>query len=155
MASWTTGQNFILNKLVTDCITFGLKTKEALKYIEIEFGQPYPERSYTRRRAKLQSEDTSNLWLNYFTRIGFLQQHRKLMDDIQKIHDDSLNRYFYESIKSREERNEDLILKLKADIRENAKLLAEFTLSTPIISAIKQKLREKDQKDGIQVLSGR
>jgi hypothetical protein len=144
-------ETVLLNKLVSDCITFGLKPTEALKYIEIEFGQQLPYRSYMRRKAKLQSENASNLWLNYFTRIGFVQHHQKLIEDIRKIHDNSLHRYFEESLRPKEERNDDLILKLKADIRANASLLSELGLGTPIISSIKQKLREQENAERVQV----
>jgi hypothetical protein len=152
MADRTEAETVLLNKLVSDCITFGLKQNEALKYIEIEFGQPINPRSYRRRKTKLQSENQSNLWLNYFTRIGFVQNHQKLFEDIRKLYDEALKTYFTETIRPKEERNQDLILRLKADIRENAKLLAEFNLSTPVISAIKQKLQEKKKDNGLQVI---
>ena len=37
-----------------------------------------------------------------------------------------------------------MIFRLKNDIRENAKLLSELGLGTPIISAIKAKIQEKN-----------
>jgi len=39
-----------------------------------------------------------------------------------------------------------MILRLKNDIRENAKLLSELGLRTPIISAIKSKLQQSEQE---------
>jgi hypothetical protein len=38
-----------------------------------------------------------------------------------------------------------MILRLKNDIRENAKLLSELGLGTPIISAIKAKMQQQEQ----------
>lgn len=52
----------------------------------------------------------------------------------------TLRQFFVETIK--QNRNEDRILKLKQDIRDNVKLLSELGLSTPIISAIISKLED-------------
>lgn len=55
-----------------------------------------------------------------------------------------MRQFFAESIK--QNRNEDQILKIKQDIRDNVKLLSELGLGTPIISAIKAKLEENNVK---------
>jgi hypothetical protein len=135
----TKDKSALLDKLVSDCITFGLHPKEALEYIRTEFGS-ISDRTYFRRQAKMMSEDSSKSWLSYFTRIGFIQLHRQQMDTIQRIQDDSLNRFHIESRK--EVRDENLILKIKDDIRENSTLLSEYGLGTPIISAIKDRLEK-------------
>jgi hypothetical protein len=54
---------------------------------------------------------------------------------LERIQDDSLRQLFIETIK--QDRDEDKILELKRDIRDNVKLLSELGLGTPIISAIK------------------
>jgi hypothetical protein len=142
----------LLNKLVSDGITFGLTEKEALKYIEIEFGRPVSPKTWRRRKAYMMSEPSTQEWLNNFTRIGFVLHHRKQIDDIQKIQDDSLERYFRESIK--EKPNEQLILQLKEDIRQNSKLLSEYGLGTPIISKIKAKLAELELQNAQRIPTG-
>ena len=78
-----------LNKLVSDCITFRLHENEALEYIEKEFGQPISKRSYWRRRQHLTSHTSSKLWVNWFSRIGFVQLHKKQIDDVITILEDS------------------------------------------------------------------
>jgi hypothetical protein len=65
-----------------------------------------------------------------------------LLDDAEKVYKDSLNRYFEEAI--RQPRNKNLIMKLEANYRENAHLVAELLTGTPIIAAIKAKLQEKE-----------
>ena len=128
----------LLDKLITDCITYRLTEKEAHKYIEQEFGRPISSKTYFTIKSKLESlsEETSLLWLNEFTRIGFVQHHRKLMDNLERIYEDNLNRFFIESRK--EPRNDELILKINANIRENTRLLSNLGLGSPIIAGVKQ-----------------
>ena len=142
------GQSDLLNKLVCDCITFGLKEKEALEYIEKEFGEPLSKRAYWDRRRRVLRNNSQNRWMDHFTRIGFVQNHRRQIEDIQKIQDDSMHR-FYEltnppkNILANNRRgDENLILKLKEDIRVNARLLSELGIGTPIIAAIKRRIED-------------
>lgn len=137
----TQTENKLLNELVKDCITYRLEEKEALQYIAIRFKQVSLS-SYKHRKAKVLSEDANQMWLNHFTRIGFVQHHKEQIETIQKIQDDSLRQVFIET--NRSNRNENVILRLKNDIRENVKLLSELGLGTPIISAIKAKLQDAE-----------
>ena len=136
----------LLDKLVTDCITYRLTEKEAHRYIEEEYGKPIASKTYFTIKSRLesQSEVTSQLWLNEFTRIGFVQHHRKLIDNLERIYEDNLNRFFIESRK--EPRNDELILKINANIRENTRLLCELGLGSPIIAGIKSKLQQYEIK---------
>ena len=135
-----------------DCITFRLKEKHALEYIGKEFGQPVSKAAYWRRRAKLLTSDSHKGWMDWFTRIGFVQSHRRQMEDIQKIQDDSLH-YFYELTNPKPMQifgtkirgDENLILNLKEDIRANTRLLAEMALGTPILAAIKRRIEDAYQ----------
>ena len=135
----TQTENKFLNSLVIDTITYRLGTQESLLYIQSRFKR-ISERSYKQRKARALGEDSIQIWLNYFTRVGFVKHHKEQIESIQKLQDDSLGQFFIES--NRNSRNEDLIIKLKQDIRDNTKLLSELGLGTPIISAIKTKLQE-------------
>jgi hypothetical protein len=84
-----------------------LHLNEALEYVKREYG-PINRRTYYRRKNKLLSDDTRNSWYSYFTRIGFVELHKKQMDTIQLIQDDSLRRFYLEATK--ENRDENLIL---------------------------------------------
>ncbi len=128
-----------LNELVKDCITYRLSEEEALEYIRIRFHR-ISESSYKQRKGHVLADESSQVWLNHFTRIGFVQHHKEQMEHIQRLQDDSLKQFFIETI--RHERDEHKILSLKQDIRDNVKLLSELGLGTPIISAIKAKLEE-------------
>jgi hypothetical protein len=138
----TATENKLLNKLVKDCITYRLEEKEALQYIAIRY-KPVSLSSYKHR--KVLSEDANQMWLNHFTRLGFVQHHKEQMETIQKIQDDSLRQFLIEINHNQDNRDEDKIMKLKQDIRDNVKLLSELELGTPIISAIKAKMQQQEE----------
>ena len=102
----------LLDKLVTDCITYRLTEKQAHRYIEEEYGKPIASKTYFTIKSRIESQSklTSQLWLDEFTRIGFVPHHRKLIDNLERIYEDNLNRFFIESRK--EPRNDELILKI-------------------------------------------
>ena len=129
-----------LNSLVSDCIIYRLTEAEAMLYIRTRFGEVSLS-TYYRRRARIESDKGADNWLNHFTRIGFVKHHRKLMDNIQTILDDSNRRLLLEL--QRRPPNQELILKIKTDIRESANLLSELGLGTPIVAQIRAKLAEK------------
>ena len=107
--------------------------------------------SYKHRKAKVLSEDANQMWLKHFTRIGFVQHHKEQLETIQKIQDDSLRQFLIEINHNQDNRDEDKIMKLKQDIRDNVKLLSELGLGTPIISAIKAKLQSQEDAKTIQI----
>jgi bacterioferritin (cytochrome b1) len=104
--------------------------------------------SYKRRKARVLGEESTQIWLNHFTRIGFVKTHKEQIEYIQRLQDDSMRQFFVETLK--DNRNEDKILKLKQDIRDNTKLLSELGLGTPIISAIKSKLQQQEDAKTVQ-----
>lgn len=126
-----------LDELVNDCITFGLKEVEALEYIKLRFGE-IKSRSYQQRKAKILSEGSMRTWFEWFTRIGFVQNHKRHMEVLQKVQDDNMNQFYVETQK--EPRDWRIISQINYNIRENVKLLSELGLGTPIIAAIRSKL---------------
>src|SRR6266498_1937977 len=127
-----------LNELVTDCVTYNLREKEALEYIDKRFGRPIKPRSYQLRKANLMSENTTKIWLQWFTRIGFVQNHKEQMEIVRKILGHSLSEYDEE--RAKEKPNVDILMKLTKDVRANLRLLCELGLGTPIIAAIKERI---------------
>lgn len=79
------GDNKLLNKLVSDCITFRLREKEALEYIKKEFGQPVSKAAYWHRRSNLLNDESYEGWIDWFSRNGLVQIHRRQIDDIERI----------------------------------------------------------------------
>ena len=79
-----------------------------------------------------------------------MQSHKEQIENIQRLLNDSLRSFLVETSRRLADRDEDRILKLKSDIRENVKLLSELSLGTPILASIKAKLEQKE-KDAISV----
>jgi hypothetical protein len=144
MADITETETKFLNELVKDCITYRLTTQEAIRYIASRFKQISPS-SYKLRKAKVLSDKSNQIWLDYYTRVGFVKHHKEQIDSVQTIQNYSLNQFFIEIHKRSEERNETKIRYLMYDIRENAKLLSEIGMGTTIISSIKSKVERANQ----------
>jgi len=134
--------NRFLNSLVQDCITYGLTEAESLKYIQTRYGKLISRASFTRRKANISSDRSTDVWLSHFTRIGFVKNHQQDIETIRRLRDDSMRQLIIET--NRQNRDEYKILKLKDNIIETTKLLSELNLGTPIISSIKAKLSEKE-----------
>lgn len=127
----------LINELMADIVTYRLTEPEGMKYIAARF-RPISISSYKHRHARVNSDKNVNLWLNHFTRIGFVIHHKKMIEDAMRIQDHSLRDFITEI--SREIPDHDLIYKIKNDMRENIRLLTDLGLGTPIISALKAKL---------------
>jgi len=131
----------LISKYVQDCITFNLKPAEALEYIKIETGISIPSNTYFLYRSRLKGEKHTNNWLTYYTRIGFVQEHRQLLDNIKRVQEDRLRQFWLEA--QRETRNERLISLLNHDIIDNSRLIADLMDGTPIIASIKARLMQQ------------
>ena len=142
MGDITATENKLLNELVKDCIMYRLTESEALEYIKFRY-KAISLSGYKLRKGKVTSEQSTQIWMNHFTRVGFVTHHKEQIDIIKTIQNDSLKQLHLE--RKKEDRNEAIIFRLKEDIRENAKLLSELGLGTPVIAAIKTKFEEANQ----------
>lgn len=141
--------NRYISELVKDTITYKLTLSESLEYIKLRYGKRISAASYKRRKASFRSDYSTQIWLNNFTRIGYVINHRAHMERINKICDDSMHQLQLEiNKKIRDERK---ILALKDSIIETTKLLIELDLGTPIISAIKTKLEQQGNAKASQI----
>ena len=145
----------LLTKLVSDCITFNLRPEEALAYIKQESHSPdAPDgielsyATYFTYRARLRGDKKTNTWLSYYTRIGFVTEHKELLDNIKKVQEDRLRQFFIETL--RPVRNERVISLLNHDIIDNSRLISDLMDSTPIIASIRAKMlmNQGVDKDG-------
>jgi hypothetical protein len=101
MGNITETEKQFLNELVKDCITFRLTETEAVEYIETRF-HAISLSSYKLRKSNVLSDKST---LNHFTRIGFVSNHKKQIENIEAILEDSLKQFFIEkNNKNRDER---------------------------------------------------
>jgi hypothetical protein len=96
--------------------------------------------------AKLLNDVSYQTWGIWFTKAGFVQHHKKLIEDLHKVQEDRLKEFFIQSQKPNEHQDVKLISQLNYDIRENAKLLSELGLLTPIGINIKKRIIESYQR---------
>lgn len=135
---FTKREEQVLMPLVADCVNFGLSEKEALNYIKIRLGREIAKDAYYRRKKKVDAGKYATEWLNYFTRVGYLITHKQILDVIDMVQKDTIRDYLIEN--NRMQKDPELIHSLRNEIRENAKLMQEVSLGTPIIAQIKAKL---------------
>jgi hypothetical protein len=139
LAAITETESKFLNELVKDCITFRLSTDESLEYIERRF-KKISASTYKLRKANILSDESDQLWLDYYTRVGFVRHHKEQIESIQVIQNFSLRQFYVETQKEDSERDETKIRDLMNDIRENVKLLSQPGIETPFASSIKSKV---------------
>ena len=150
MTTLTQSDSRFLNELVKDCITYKLDFHEAQEYIRVRSGRLVSTSAYQVRKAKILSDESTKIWLNHFTRIGFVKKHQQDIEIIRKLRDDSVRQLLVETLKP--QRDEFKILRLKHDIRDNTQLLSELNLGTPIISAIKAKIQQKENDNNTKAI---
>jgi hypothetical protein len=64
--------------------------------------------------------------------------HKMVIDDMFRLREHTLKRFFIESNQPDEKLNNELILKLSNDLRETDTLISEFNIGTPILTQIFQ-----------------
>jgi hypothetical protein len=163
---WITGvKSHFLDELIKDCIYYGLGDDESLRYIEIRFKESITKTLLWTRKARIRSEESGTLWLSYFTRVGFLLQHKKLLELTERLIDTSMNQLFHESEKpyvimdrdpnedgSYELKDDMKILKLRSDVRESIKLYRELMLDSPVVAQVKKEI-ESNGKLRVKLLT--
>ena len=83
-------------------------------------------------------------WMNYFTRTGFLVQHQQLFFCARHLLESSMKRLLEEENKGMPEDN--LMLHLRQDVRDNMKVVGELTAGPAIISQIDSRIQELQDK---------
>jgi hypothetical protein len=149
----TGAKSDFLNELIKDCVYYGLGDDDSLRYIEMRFKQSITKSILWCRKARIRSDESGNLWLSYFTRIGFLLEHKKLLELTERLIDTSMHELFREFEKpyefkerdpdhvgSHELKNDLKIMKLKSDIRESIKLYRELMSDSPIAAQVKKEI---------------
>ena len=141
MGKLTKEKSVLLDKLVGDCISYSLTPSQALEYIRREFGE-IKVRVYFRRKKKLESDERVLAWLNHFTKIGFVQLHRKIMQDMELQIEDTKQTIYEEKQKPAEKRDEYLILKLKKHMNESYDYLGKMSVGSPVIAGVHAKIEK-------------
>jgi hypothetical protein len=144
LGSFTDKENKILVALVSDCVNYGFSESEALTYIKARLGREISADAYYRGKKQLDSGHYAKEWLNYFTRVGFVVKHKKIIEIIENLVKDILRDYLIEQSKPYAQKDMELIQKLRSEIMEACKILQDLSLGTPIITQIKAKIEHAE-----------
>lgn len=138
MGKFTAQENKILTALVADTVNYSLSEKESLEYIKARFGKEISSNAYYSRKRKVDSGSYANEWLNFFSKIGFVINHKRIIDTVEMVQKDTIKDYLI--MQNSEKKDPEEIRKMRYDIRENCKLLQDLSLGTPIIAQIKTRI---------------
>ena len=147
MGNFKANEIKILTALVADCVNYGFSEKEALFYIKTRFGKEISAETYYRRKKIVDSGSYASEWISYYSRVGFAVKHKQIVDVIEMVHQNTIKDYLNEQNKLVDIKDSQEIRRLRYEIRENAKLLQELSLGTPIVAQIKAKI---DQLENAQ-----
>ena len=132
----------MLYNLVLDCETYRLSEEEAKEYVrkrtngKIELSHV----QYYRIKRHIHSDPEIQNWFNHFTRIGFVIEHRKRIEEMELLQKTLLQEYYKELEKPKGKGDKVWLLKLSERIESQNKRLSELTLGNPIIAKIKKQV---------------
>ena len=139
-------QKHMLIQCIIDCDLFGLSDKEGMKYVEEKTGRSISLTSYQRYKRLALNENTSNAWIDYFARIGFVDHYRKRMNEMETLQRNIYRQLNIELSKNPEEQDKKYITALSSEIRQNNIHLCHLGIGLPIISKMKEKIYRRKQK---------
>src|SRR5919198_4082855 len=150
MSKFTKHQKYQLLEAVRDCVTYSLTEREALAYIKNRTGGELKRRNYYRIKSFVQSEPSTQLWLSQFTKLGFVTEHRKHIDEVNKARSEMWRMILEEKSKPDIEQDKNLIAKLYSQIEDNLRLASALNLGTPVIAQIKAMVDKANEFNTLQ-----
>ena len=133
-----------MEQLVPDCDIYNFREKDALEYIKRRLGRAVSGRTYRRYKARMLDGNLTRDWMNYFTRTGFLVQHHQLFSCARHLLESSMRRLLEEE--NKESPDDNLMLHLRQDVRDNMKVVNELSTAPAVISQLDSKICELQEK---------
>jgi hypothetical protein len=124
-----------------------LLKEKPLAYIKNRTGLEISRRHYYNIKDFAQSEPSTQLWLSQFTKLGFVTEHRKHIDEVNKARAEMWRMILQEQLKPAEQQDKLLIAKLYSQIQENIKLASALNLGTPVVAQIKAMVDNKSNNN--------
>ena len=144
MSRVTKRDSRLIEQLVLDCDIYNLREKNALEYIKTRLGRKISDRTYRRYKARMIEGNLTRDWMNYFTRTGFVVQHHQLFSCARHLLESSMKRLMEEE--NKEIPDDNLMLHLRQDVRDNMKVVGELSAGPAIISQLDSKIQELQEK---------
>lgn len=134
----------LIERLVLDCDIYNFRERDALEYIKTRLGRAISGRTYRRYKVRMLDGELTRDWMTHFTRSGYLVQHHQLFTCARHLLESSMKRLFAEE--NKESPDENLMLRLRQDVRENMKAVSELADGAPVISMLDSKILELQKK---------
>jgi hypothetical protein len=138
---YTDEEKSILLSYTEDYMLFGLKDSETLQRLSKKLGRPISSRTlyYLKREVKAKRV-TSDQWLDKFARVELADFYRQRLEELQYLQSNLFLILDEEKAKGIDKMNAYKYNQIAKTVIENSKVLAEYGLSIPIISKIKELL---------------
>lgn len=138
--------------IIKDCILdskiIKLTEKDLVKYISKRIGrsenEPISIETVRKYKQMVKKEDNNtSLWMKHYSNEGFLEYHKKRIQEMETIQSKMLELWFKETQKQNPTNsNINNIVMLTREIRENNKHITELTYSSPVLYGLKLQLEE-------------
>ena len=139
-------QHRLLESLILDADMLGLSDKEGIAYIYQKMGKHISQSTYSRCKRKAFSDNEIKLYYKKYAKIGLLKFHKERMNEMQRIHQETLKLWYNEINKKEDERDKKFILDLVNVLRANSQYLGNLSISLPPMSEISNLLDEQEEK---------
>jgi hypothetical protein len=138
---YTDEEKSLLLSYTEDYMLFGLKDSETLQRLSKKLGRPISSRTlyYIKREVK-SKRVTSDQWLDKFARAELADFYRQRLEELQYLQANLFLILDEEKAKGIDKMNAYKYNQIAKTVIENSKVLAEYGLSIPIISKIKELL---------------
>ncbi len=134
----------LIEQLVLDCDIYNFHEIDALEYIQTRLGRAISGRTYRRYKASILNGNLTRDWMNYFTRTGFFVQYHQLFSCARHLLESSMKRLLEEE--NKEMPDDNLMLRLRQDIRENMKAVSELSAGPAVVSQLDSRIQELQEK---------
>jgi dGTP triphosphohydrolase len=136
---YTKSEKQLLISLINDYSLFGSRDHEIIQMLSKKIGKNVSETLFYRlkKEAKAKRID-SEQWLDNYAKYQFIEFYRKRIEELEYVQRNLLKILASETEKEEiEKQDKTIINQLSKTIAESSKVLAEFGLTPPVISHMK------------------
>lgn len=163
-------QSDLLKKLVIDTVIWKFDTKTSLRYIEVVGKITISEGHYFRLKRYVLSDEETNYFLQEHMKVGYARNHKLQIEETERIKEPLLKVYYQETSKpylvqdpagrkkpdgtplmvTNKDYDIHKVMKLAKQIDELNKSLDDLNQANPLVQAIKQKLAQETEQQGME-----
>lgn len=144
--NYTKEQKHLIKQCMLDADIIGLGRQETIEYVKSRLNLDFSEGSYKKYRSEILNDDESHVkWITYYARQGFVEFYRKRIQEMEMIQKETLKQWHIEMNKPDSHKDNNLIVKLVAELRANNQQLTSLGMVTPIIATIKNLIDKRGE----------